>query len=236
MPAPAPHTMHILHEAPTTARNVRKGDIINFLYDNKDRWVLVLQPNWKGKMHALTIDALTRNLLVRISSQAFTQSPPVFYKTYLSQNKIIKDAESYRTFEVRKIQSLKRVLYDYGFNGVNPNTMLMFGGLSIVLGYDNSIVYADAYDMLNGFVLDRSKKGIYISEGPTIPSQILDYCRKAALPVNFRTWKLPRTSAQQTDVEYKMAQESYLQRLLISGGSFFATDEEFEIFRGIIRG
>jgi hypothetical protein len=226
----------VLHEAPTVLRSIRKGDIINFSYDGKDRWVLVLQPNWKSRMHALTLEALSHSMLTRISGLMFGQSPPVFYKTYLAQNKAVKDTNAYRMFEVRKIQSVKRILYDYGFNVVNPNTMMMFGGLSIVLGYDKSIVYADAYDMLNGFVLDRSKKGMYISEGPTIPTQILDYCRKAALPVNFRTWKIARSNNLQTEAEYVMAQESYLQRLLVTGGTFFADDEDFKVFKRIING
>ena len=218
------HANHILHEFPVPTRSIQKGDIVSFLYEGERRLALILQPSFEKKTHALVLENLTRPAVMRISSLIFSQSPQVFYETYLSQNTVIKNSGSYRTFETRKITSPKRVLYDFGFNTANPNTILFFGGVSVVLGYDDKNVYADSYEMINNFVRDKAERGLYISTSP-LPSVVLSYARELGSTLNFKSW-LVGTDANQ--------QQSHLQKLLVGGGVFFATDSEIQTFKDML--
>jgi hypothetical protein len=231
MAAPSQHSRYIQYTVPITTNQIDRGDIITFRYDGKERWALVLTPLWKGKMHALSLENLTRIVLQRVSGVIYEKSSLVLYETYLSKNKIITDAQSYRTFDKNKIIGPRQVAYDFGQNAVEPNTLVHYGENSLILGYGGNNVYAAEYPTLRGIVRTTGRKGVFISGVEGVPDLVKNYVTSVGLKPNFTSWLL-QPDVEDDALKLEM-QQSHLKRLLGLGGVFFSTDDEMKIIRGL---
>lgn len=87
------------------------GDVVSFVYDGEMRWVLVLDPNYKAKMHALTLGLLPRSTLIsRVIDPMYDHGEPydLYYKALF---KVAEGWDVYRTYNVNKIRQVRRMTY-----------------------------------------------------------------------------------------------------------------------------
>lgn len=104
--------MNLVKQYPKTfgLRNPRKktGSVVTFLYENEQRYALVLDPYHKGKMHALNLELQTetelKDLLTKLDK---TDNYDALYNKYFD-SKYTKD-RAYRTFLTDKVKDLKEV-------------------------------------------------------------------------------------------------------------------------------
>jgi hypothetical protein len=232
MTVPILHSKHILHNTPIAVNEVTLGDIISFRYESEDRWGIVLQPNFKEKMHVLVINEMPPAILKKVSLNIYGKTPQVFYETYLNRTPSVKNLNSYRTFDVKKIVSPKLITYDFGYNSENPNTLIVYGNKTLLLGYNSTTVYADTFDQLNSLVASRSKHGLYIRSAP-LENSVLSYVKEIGVSPKFRTWAIPSLD-HETPEQFKNRSQNFLKTLLSVGGVFFIRDEEMDEFKSAL--
>jgi len=116
------HWARVISVDTTPFNKLKTGSILRFPYNGRKRMVLLLNPKWHDKMHALALELLSIPILTRICqglmdniSEADPMDPNVFYSTYISKQSAIKTADCYRTFDINKIGGMPKVLtYDFG--------------------------------------------------------------------------------------------------------------------------
>jgi hypothetical protein len=89
-------------------KDLTTGKVVQFTYDNEQKYALVLNPNWEGKMHALSLGSLTPEKLGQIfkliGDETDTQ---VIYDRFKNSN-FVGD-RPYRTYLLTKISTLREV-------------------------------------------------------------------------------------------------------------------------------
>ena len=87
------------------------GDVITFTYKGEMRWAFVLDPDFEGKCHALTLKLTPRQKLIDtvIDGMFDTDKPKTLY--YNRVYKIAKEWDSYRTYFVDEMQGIRRIPY-----------------------------------------------------------------------------------------------------------------------------
>jgi len=92
----------------TSNKQLRTGNVIQFTYDNEQKFALVLNPNWQGKLHALSLKTLTPDSLKSILNELVDESSyDIIYEKY--KNSTYVDSRSYRTYTVSKIKTLREI-------------------------------------------------------------------------------------------------------------------------------
>jgi hypothetical protein len=109
------HKQFFLKEsAELSPTKLRRGQVIHLTYEGKERWMLVLHPNWENKLHAIDLQHFPRRALLRIlqNPMFYTIPPHQFYKVFLDQN-WIKEYGAYRTYDLTKIGGIREVVYNF---------------------------------------------------------------------------------------------------------------------------
>jgi hypothetical protein len=90
-------------------KKLAPGSVVQFTYDREQKYALVLNPEWEGKMHALSLKYLSRDSLVRlfVEIKELNDTAEALYERY----KISEYAESrpYRTYTISKISALREI-------------------------------------------------------------------------------------------------------------------------------
>ncbi|MBW3546355.1 MAG: hypothetical protein KY428_12300 [Bacteroidetes bacterium] len=90
---------------------VGPGDVLSFIYDGEMRWVMVLDPDYKGKMHALTLGITPRKTLIdKVIDPMYDHGEP-YSLYYRSLFKVAKDWDNYRTYNINKVGKPRRMAY-----------------------------------------------------------------------------------------------------------------------------
>ncbi len=90
-------------------KKLTPGKIIQFTYDNEQKYALVLNPGWNGKMHALSLKSLTRESLSRLLKEIDLQTLTAdsLYDTYKISE--FTETRPYRTYTLEKISALREI-------------------------------------------------------------------------------------------------------------------------------
>ncbi len=92
----------------TSNKQLRPGKVVQFTYDNEQKFALVLNPDWQGKLHALSLKTLTPDSLKSILEELVNESSyDSIYEKY--KNSKYVESRSYRTYTVSKIKTLREI-------------------------------------------------------------------------------------------------------------------------------
>lgn len=75
------------------------------------RWVMVLDPDYKGKLHALTLSLTPRKIILdKVVNALFESNEPA--EVYIPKiQSIAAEYDSYRTYFLKNMRSIRRVPY-----------------------------------------------------------------------------------------------------------------------------
>jgi hypothetical protein len=98
------------------------GDVVQFTYKGDLKYVFVLDPIYKYKMHGLSLTMMPRQVLVSkvIGHMDQTDDPYVMYNNILAKNNIPREYDAYRTYITTGISSITR--YTYHLDSVERGT------------------------------------------------------------------------------------------------------------------
>lgn len=89
-------------------QKLRAGAVVQFTYDAEQKYALVLNPEWNGKMHALSLKSLSpeqlRMLLGELKNLSTEQE---VYEKYKAST--YTESRPYRTYTIAKISTLREV-------------------------------------------------------------------------------------------------------------------------------
>jgi len=135
---------------------VKEGDVISFVYDGKQRWVYVLNPDWLKKVHCLALEKIPRRVLLG-EVVSFTdvklgggEGPKQFYDKNVG-TKPVTSYDAYRTFNIEKMQKIEKI--DYVINQVSwvqPNLTEFAGALTLA---------AQRFGIDPQVMIDRAQRG-----------------------------------------------------------------------------
>jgi hypothetical protein len=99
------HLRHLKDSTAIDKTRLTAGDIIQFMYNEEKKTVMVLNPAWERKMHALDLNSIPRIYFLPIlrESRSLTIKPKAFYEIKLKKDAKLKKLLAYRTFNVDKI-------------------------------------------------------------------------------------------------------------------------------------
>lgn len=84
------------------------GKVVQFTYDGEQKYAVVLNPSWEGKMHAISLKSITesamRTLLEELKGQ--TNQIDIYEKYKMSP---YTESRPYRTYSINKIRSLREI-------------------------------------------------------------------------------------------------------------------------------
>lgn len=114
----ASHRAYLGHATKIEPKMIKVGDVIRFTYDAEERTVFVLNPMWKMQLHGLSMKAIDRRtLMVEVVAKSDIYKSPIdFYKRVISQEPIQK-TDSYRTYEIRKMNNIRKLEYQIDERG-----------------------------------------------------------------------------------------------------------------------
>jgi len=105
------HTPNLLRlESIWSIAKLTRGAIISFRYKEKDRWVFVVNPEWKGLLHGIDLNYVTEPLLRLLLGAPSELLEDEFYKRYIADTEV-KKTDSYRTYDIKKMINIK--IYEY---------------------------------------------------------------------------------------------------------------------------
>ena len=88
--------------------NLTSGKIVQFTYDNEQKYALVLNPSWEGKMHALSLKNLSPdNLHSLLKELDGVVGEEEIYAKYVNSN--YTEKRPYRTYRLDKISTLREI-------------------------------------------------------------------------------------------------------------------------------
>jgi len=92
----------------TSRSKLTPGMVVQFTYEGEQKYALVLDPEWEGKMHALSLKSLSpdglKNLLVEVKK---LDSKEEVYSRYKSSQ--YTESRPYRTYVIKKISTLREI-------------------------------------------------------------------------------------------------------------------------------
>jgi hypothetical protein len=116
---------HILRSFAKTKidlNRIKLGSIITFNYGDESRIALVLNPEWDGMVHALTLDVISPEQLTRlfhvfidVFAKTSHINPQSFYTSNVMTQPILKSVDCYRKFDIKKIGGpIYELAYEFG--------------------------------------------------------------------------------------------------------------------------
>jgi len=87
---------------------LKPGTVVQFTYDNEQKYAMILNPEWEGKLHALSLKSLSpdglKNLLRELSEEDNADAIYAKYKT-----SAYTETRPYRTYTLDKVRSLREI-------------------------------------------------------------------------------------------------------------------------------
>lgn len=114
----ASHRSYITKPEKIERNDIRVGDVIMFMYNGEERTVFVLNPEYKMKLHGLSMKAIDRRtMMVEVFAKKDLYVTPIdFYNRVVGQE-TIKKTDSYRTYDLNKMGNIRRVEYQLDERG-----------------------------------------------------------------------------------------------------------------------
>ena len=114
----ASHRSYISKPEKIERNDIRTGDVLMFMYNGEERTVFVLNPEYKMKLHGLSLKAIDRRtMMVEVFAKRDLYVTPIdFYNRVVSQE-VIKKTDSYRTYDLNKMGNIRRVTYQVDERG-----------------------------------------------------------------------------------------------------------------------
>ena len=81
------HKQYFLQTSmPQGSAVLKKGQIVTFQYNGEQHWVLIVDPHWHDKVHALNLKYVPRRVLLRILNEALpTLTEHQFYTQHINK-------------------------------------------------------------------------------------------------------------------------------------------------------
>lgn len=166
--------------AVNTMDEVKNGDVIQFQYGGKSRWVYVLNPNWEGKVHCLALEHVPRRVLLGevVSFTDMTLNGGLGPKEFYDKNigtRPVKEFDAYRTFIIEKMQKIQKVEYVISQVTWTPPNITEFAG---ALGLAAMRFGIDAQTLI-----DETRKG-FLMQWPDRAWSRLKNSQSLKIPLN----------------------------------------------------
>ncbi len=84
------------------------GKVIQFTYDGEQKYALVLNPEWEGKLHALSIKDVTLSKFIEIRKLVGSDTDGQLLYSKFRNSSLVAD-RPYRTYLLSKISTLREV-------------------------------------------------------------------------------------------------------------------------------
>lgn len=92
----------------TSNTKLKPGSVVQFTYDGEQKYAVVLNPNWQGRMHALSLKSLSASTLQNLLNEiVYETDPDALYAKYKSST--YTENRPYRTYTITKIKSLREI-------------------------------------------------------------------------------------------------------------------------------
>jgi hypothetical protein len=101
------HKAFMTNYVPVAITKVQPGDVIRFVYEGKQKVAMVMNPKWADKLHAISLNAISRNDFKKVISDIQFMDEQSVYERDIRQNK----NHPYRTYFLNKIKHVQRVDY-----------------------------------------------------------------------------------------------------------------------------
>jgi hypothetical protein len=92
----------------TSRLNLTPGKVIQFTYDGEQKYALVLNPEWQGKLHAVSLEDLDINQFVKIRKLVGDEKNGEVLYSRFKTSTLVAD-RPYRTYLLSKISTLREV-------------------------------------------------------------------------------------------------------------------------------
>lgn len=89
-------------------RTLNAGKIVQFTYEGEQKYALVLNPNWQGKMHALSLPALNETTLDEIFKLTDGINDPDAIYSKFKTSRFVSD-RPYRTYLLNKVSTMREI-------------------------------------------------------------------------------------------------------------------------------
>lgn len=92
----------------TSQKGLTPGKVVQFTYDDEQKYALVLNPTWEGKMHALSLRSVNAGSMQEILSLVGSKQDPDQIYSLFKTSKFVAD-RPYRTYLLSKIRALREI-------------------------------------------------------------------------------------------------------------------------------
>jgi len=89
-------------------RNLSAGKVIQFTYDGEQKYALVLNPEWQGKLHALSLRDIDISKFIRIRQLVGEETDGETLYSKFRTSTLVAD-RPYRTYLLSKVSALREV-------------------------------------------------------------------------------------------------------------------------------
>lgn len=95
-------------ETVSSIREVEVGSVVQFMYDGKQKVIIVLNPEWDGKLHALRLRQIQIQTMQRLLDNIQLDKDEKQVLNKYKNSSYVKD-RPYRTYMIDKISVVRKV-------------------------------------------------------------------------------------------------------------------------------
>lgn len=110
----------------TSSKDLVPGKVVQFTYEGEQKTALVLNPDWQGKMHALSLKVVDLNNIQELMNSVKSNTNPDIIYEQFKNSKYVAD-RPYRTYLLNKIRALREVYIKYTISYKKPNFEIEWG-------------------------------------------------------------------------------------------------------------
>lgn len=92
----------------TSITKLAPGKVIQFTYDGEQKYALVLNPEWQGKLHALSLQDINIDKFIRIRQLVGEETNGEALYSKFRASALVAD-RPYRTYLLSKVSALREV-------------------------------------------------------------------------------------------------------------------------------
>jgi hypothetical protein len=89
-------------------RDLKPGKVIQFTYDGEQKYALVLNPEWEGKLHALSIRDVNVSKFIEIRKLVGSDTDGQLLYNRFRNSTLLTD-RPYRTYLLSKVSTLREI-------------------------------------------------------------------------------------------------------------------------------
>ena len=106
------HRAFLIDPIRVDPKQIKVGDVIQFTYNREDRFVFVLDPEWKQMLHGLSMKKIDRRtLLLEVIANSDLYKTPIDFYERVVRGDAVQKTDSYRTYDIRKMGNVKKYTY-----------------------------------------------------------------------------------------------------------------------------